>query len=135
MDILDTSPFIDNVLVMRVTGAQLKQVLEQSFSQLRGLMQVSGIETVYDTSRPINQRLVSVTRNGMQIQDEDEFDVAVSGIIARGGDHYDMFLETEFVRELTPLADLMIAYYRKHSSVPVQANGRQTDVAMSDAAR
>ena len=51
MDILDTSPFIDNVLVMRVTGAQLKQVLEQSFSQLRGLMQVSGIETVYDTSQ------------------------------------------------------------------------------------
>ena len=132
MDILDTSPFIDNVLVMRVTGAQLKQVLEQSFSQLRGLMQVSGIETVYDTSRPINQRLVSVKRNGVQIQDEDEFDIAVSGIIARGGDHYDMFLETEFLRELTPLADLMIAYYREHGDVPVPTGGRQTDVAETD---
>jgi len=135
MDILDTSPFIDNVLVMRVTGAQLKQVLEQSFSQLRGLMQVSGIETVYDTSKPINQRLISVKRNGVEIQDVDEFEVAVSGIIARGGDHFEMFLDTEFVRELNPLADLMIAYYRKHGDVPVPASGRQTDLAMSGTTR
>lgn len=132
MDILDTNPFIDNVLVMRVTGAQLKQVLEQSFTQLRGLMSVSGIETVYDTSRPDYQRLVSVKRNGVEVLDNDEFDVAVSGIIARGGDHFDMFLDTEFVRELTPLADLMIAYYRKHGNVTVPAGGRQTDVAVID---
>jgi hypothetical protein len=47
-------------------------VLEQSFSQRRGLMQVSGIEIVYDTFKPINQRLVSVRRNGAEIQDADE---------------------------------------------------------------
>jgi 2',3'-cyclic-nucleotide 2'-phosphodiesterase/3'-nucleotidase len=130
MDILDTNPFVDNVLVMRVTGAQLKLVLEQSFTQLRGLMSVSGIDTVYDTSQPEYQRLISVKRNGVEVLDNDEFDVAVSGIIARGGDHFDMFLDTEFVRELTPIAELMIAYYRKHGNVPVPANGRQTDIAV-----
>lgn len=135
MDILDTNPFVDNVLIMRVTGAQLKQVLEQSFTQLRGLMSVSGIETVYDTAQPEYQRLISVKRNGAEVLDEDEFDVATSGIIARGGDHFDMFLDTEFVRELTPISDLMIAYYRKHGNVPVPSSGRQIDVAMSDVAR
>jgi len=43
-----------------------------------------------------------------------------------------MFLDTEFVRELNPLADLMIAYYRKHGDVPVPASGRQTDVAVKN---
>jgi len=46
-----------------------------------------------------------------------------------------MFLDTEFVRELNPLADLMIAYYRKHGDVPVPASGRQTDLAMSGTTR
>jgi 2',3'-cyclic-nucleotide 2'-phosphodiesterase (5'-nucleotidase family) len=129
MDILDTSPFVDNVLVMRVNGEQLKRVLEQSFSHLRGLMQVSGIDIVYDTSRPIGQRLVSVRRDGRDIADSDTFDVAVSGIIARGGDHYEMFVETTRLRELMPLSDLMIAYFRETGVVAIPRSGRQTDLA------
>ncbi|MGI9203375.1 MAG: bifunctional metallophosphatase/5'-nucleotidase [Woeseiaceae bacterium] len=129
MDILDTNPFVDKTSVMRVTGEQLKEILEQSFSQLRGLIQVSGIETIYDTARPIGQRLVSVTFNGAGVKDTDEFDVVVAGIIARGGDHYDTFLETEFVRELSTLADLITNHYRKHGTIPMPESGRQTDVA------
>ncbi len=129
MDILDTHPFVDNITVMRMDGAQLRLALEHSFSQLRGLLQMSGISARYDTSRPIGRRIISVTRNGTEVEDSDEFEVAVSGIIARGGDHYDMFLETEFVREFQPMSDLMIAYYRKHGTVPLPQRGRQIDIA------
>lgn len=130
MDILDTHPFVDKITVMRMDGAQLRLALEHSFSQLRGLLQMSGISARYDTSKPVGQRIVSVIRRGVEIQDSEEFEVAVSGIIARGGDHYDVFLETEFVREFKPMSDLMIAYYRKHGTVPLPERGRQIDIAV-----
>lgn len=129
MDILDTNPFVDSTLVMGITGAQLKQILEQSFSQLRGLMQVSGIETKYNTSMPIGSRLISVTYENEEVSDTDTFSVAVAGIIARGGDHYDTFLNAKFIREFTPIADLMTAYYKKHGDISMPKGGRQLDVA------
>ena len=128
-DILDTNPFVDPTVVMKVSGAQLKEVLEQSFTHLRGLMQVSGIETIYDMSRPERKRLVSVKRNGREIRDTEMFEVAVAGIIAKGGDHFETFTSTEFVREYAPLGDLTIEYFRKYKNIPMPQRGRQVDVA------
>ena len=128
-DILDTNPFVDPTVVMKVSGAQLKKVLEQSFTHLRGLMQVSGIETVYDMSRPERQRLVTVNRNGRAIRDTEMFEIAVAGIIAKGGDHFETFTSTEFVREYAPLGDLTIEYFRKYKNIPMPRRGRQIDLA------
>ena len=128
-DILDTNPFVDPVMVMEVTGAQLVQILEQSFTHLRGLMQVSGVETIYDTSNPLRERLVSVKRNGRNIEDTDTFEIAVPGFLARGGDHYETFIKTKFLREYEPVGELTIAYFRQYGSVAVPRSSRQTDIA------
>ena len=129
-DVLDTNPFVDPVMVMEVNGAQIREILEQSFTHLRGLMQVSGIETVYDTSRPLRERLVSVTRAGREIADTDTFEIAVSGIIAKGGDHFETFTGTRFLREYDPLGELTIKYFRKYKTISMPHRGRQTDLAL-----
>lgn len=131
-DILDTNPFVDPVMVMEITGEQLKRVMEQSFTHLRGLMQVSGLEVVYDMSRPERDRLVSLQHADRPVADRDLFEVAVSGIIALGGDHYEMFTETKFLREYEPLGNLTIEYFREHKFVPRPENGRQTDLASAN---
>jgi 2',3'-cyclic-nucleotide 2'-phosphodiesterase (5'-nucleotidase family) len=131
-DILDTNPFVDPLMVMEVSGEQLRRVLEQSFTQLRGLMQVSGLQVVYDMSKPEYQRLVSVQHKGKEVDDDDLFEIVVSGIIAKGGDHYEMFTETKFLREYEPLGNLTIEYFRKHGTVPTPVAGRQTDIAGRD---
>jgi hypothetical protein len=96
-------------------------------------MQVSAaLQVVYDTSKPERQRIVSVKYNGEEISDEDSFDVCVSGIISKGGDHYDVFTETEVVSEHEPLGDMTIAYFRKHGTVPTPKAGRQTDLAVTN---
>ncbi len=130
-DILDTNPFVDPIVVNEVTGAQLKAIMEQSFTLLRGLMQVSGLEVVYDTSKPERERLVSLHHNGAEVRDEDIYTVAVPAIIAGGGDHYDEFLETRLLRESRPLGELTIEYFRKHEVVPIPPSGRQRDIAAS----
>lgn len=132
VDILDTNPFVDPVTVVEITGAQLRQVMEQSFTHLRGLMQVSGLNVVYDTSQPERQRLVSLKHAGREIQDTDVLKAAVAGIIARGGDHYDVFIETRLLQEYPPLGGLTIDYFRKYETVPVPVSGRQTDLAAAN---
>jgi 2',3'-cyclic-nucleotide 2'-phosphodiesterase (5'-nucleotidase family) len=128
MDVLDTNPFIDPVHLVEISGATLKKVMEQSFTQLRGLMQVSGLEVIYDTTRPEYQRLVSLKREGREVQDDDLLRVGVSGIIARGGDHYEAFLEGRIIETFEPLGELTIAHYRKHGTIPVPGAGRQKNL-------
>jgi 5'-nucleotidase/UDP-sugar diphosphatase len=132
-DILDTNPFVDPMVIVTANGAQIREALEQSATHLRGLMQVSAaLQVVYDTSQPERQRIVSVKFNGEEIADEDKFDVCVSGIISKGGDHYDVFTETTVVSEHQPLGDMTIAYFRKHRDVPTPKAGRQTDLALAN---
>lgn len=131
VDILDTNPFVDPIVVMQVRGDQLFEIMEQSFTLLRGLLQVSGLEVVYDTSRPERERLVSLRHNGKPVRADDVFSVAVPEIIARGGDHFDEFLETKLLRESSSLGDLTTAYFRKYKTVPRPASGRQRDRATS----
>jgi 5'-nucleotidase/UDP-sugar diphosphatase len=128
-DILDTNPFVDPVVVMQVSGEQLFAIMEQSLTLLRGLMQVSGLEVVFDTSKPERERLVSLHHKGKAVQADDVLTVAVMAIIAGGGDHYDEFLETKLLRESQPLGDLAIEYFRKHRDIATPAMGRQRDLA------
>ena len=129
MDILDTSPFVDPAQQVEATGKQLRAILEQSLTLDRGLMQVSGIEVIYDISHPERQRLVSLKYQGHEVGDDNIFTIGVSGIIARGMDHYDQFLDTRIIQGFEPLSDLTIAYFRKHGTVTLPDRGRQTDLS------
>jgi len=132
VDVLDTNPFLDPIVVQEVTGQQLFAIMEQSFTLLRGLLQVSGLEVVYDTSKPERERLVSLRHNGVDVAADDVFEVAVPRIIAEGADHFDEFLVTKRLRSSEPLGDLTIAYFKKHGDVPMPKSGRQRDLAASN---
>jgi len=67
--------------------------------------------------------------DGVEITGDDVYEVAVSGIIAKGGDHFTTFTETIFLREYAPLGDLTIEYFKKYGTVPTPTAGRQTDIA------
>ncbi len=128
-DVLDTNPFVDPIVVIELSGLQLKKALEQSFTLLRGLLQVSGIEVVYDTSRPERQRLISLTAGGVVIDDNELILAAMPEIIAKGGDHYDEFTDSPIVKVTEPLGDLMIKYFQKYNLIDKPKSGRQKDIA------
>lgn len=130
-DLLDINPFVDPTAVVEVNGAQLREALEQSVTHLRGLMQVSsGLDVIYDTSRPEGDRIVAVRYRDAEIAEDDQFEVCMAGIIARGGDHYEVFRQAKILDQYAPLGDLMIAYFRKHGSVARPDRGRQRDLAV-----
>jgi 2',3'-cyclic-nucleotide 2'-phosphodiesterase (5'-nucleotidase family) len=129
VDILDTYPFVDAVIVKEMSGDQIRRALEQSLTFERGLLQLSGLELRYDLMRPEGERIVSLARNGQAIADGDRFTVAAPGFLAEGGDLYDSFGESAEISSGAKVSDIMIAYFRDREIVSVPVRGRQVDVS------
>jgi len=125
VDILDTYPFVDGLVVKELTGAQLRRVLEQSLTLERGLLQVSGIEVAYDLGRPEGQRLISVERQGRAIEPTEKVTVAAPEFLAEGGDLYDAFPEAKTLRTVGKVSDVVVEYFRSREVVAVPTRGRQ----------
>ncbi|MEL6528492.1 MAG: bifunctional UDP-sugar hydrolase/5'-nucleotidase [Pseudomonadota bacterium] len=125
VDLLDVYPFVDSVVKVRLTGAQLREVLEQSLTLERGLLQASGLWLEYDLSRPIGDRLVDLRVGGQEIGDDATVTVAVAGFLAEGGDLYSTFPEGETVEVFGKVSDEVIDYFAKSDLIEPPALGRQ----------
>jgi 2',3'-cyclic-nucleotide 2'-phosphodiesterase (5'-nucleotidase family) len=130
VDLLDTYPFVDDVIIKEMSGEQIKRALEQSFTLERGLLQVSGLSITYDLTQPEGQRLVSLERNGQAVADSDRFTVAVPGFVAEGGDLYDVFAESEAISKVGKVSDMMADYFTSRDIVAVPSRGRQVNTGL-----
>jgi len=128
VDLLDTYPFVDDVIVKEMSGEQIRRALEQSFTLERGLLQVSGLSVTYDLTQPEGQRLVSLERNDVAVADDDVFTVAAPGFLAEGGDLYIMFAESEAIGNVGKVSDAATAYFAGHNVVAVPLRGRQVNI-------
>ncbi|MEO5987717.1 MAG: 5'-nucleotidase C-terminal domain-containing protein [Candidatus Eisenbacteria bacterium] len=82
-------PFDNTIVVLTLTGAEVRLVIEQS---LRGdrVTQVSGIRFTYDADQPDLQRVQSITLADGSVFDETrKYKVAANNFMASGGDSYD----------------------------------------------
>jgi len=60
--------------------------------------------------------------------DEDLFTVAAPGFLTEGGDLYDSFAESEVIRSVGKVSDVIVDYFRQRELVAVPERGRQWDV-------
>ena len=95
VDLLDAFPFEDRLALVTVTGATLRRILEQGLSLQRGMLQVSGLEVVYDPKQPIGRRLISVSVNGERLDSGRSYRIATLEILAQGGDAYVQFKQAQ----------------------------------------
>ena len=128
VDILDSYPFMDDVNVKELTGSQILRALEQSLTFERGILQLSGLQMIYDLSQPKYQRIVSLTHDGQLVKDTDRFTVAAPSFLTEGGDLYDSFPESELIRSVGKVSDVMISYFQEQDVVSVPERGRQWTV-------
>jgi len=132
VDLLDTYPFVDDINVIEMSGSQIRRALEQSLTFERGMLQLSGLTMTYDLDQPEYHRIVTLQRNGQTVRDDDRFTVAASGFLTEGGDLYDSFPESEVIRSVGKVSDVVIQYFRDHELVTIPARGRQWPVADGD---
>ena len=91
-------PFGNNLVVMTMTGRQLRAVLEQQFASGPNtltspiMLQVSrGFTYSYDLRRPEGQRILDMRLNGAPLTDDGAYRVTVNSFLAAGGDSFTVF--------------------------------------------
>lgn len=127
-DVLDALPFLNTVVTCEMTGAQIREVLEQGLTLERGLIQVAGIRATYDMSRPAGARLVEARVGGAPLEDAKVYRVATNSFLAQGGDLYRTFLGTKQVDSGKSLSEVVTEYIRARKRVTAPAMGRLVPV-------
>jgi 5'-nucleotidase len=128
-DIFAVQPFYNHLVTLSLTGAQLRQLLEQQWlDQPRPrILQVSrGFSYSWDANRPPGQRVLadSLQLKGVPIVKDTRYRVAVNSFLASGGDGF-----TVFKQGLEPVTGVMDvdafeAYFRSHERLTVRADER-----------
>ncbi|MEK4905968.1 5'-nucleotidase C-terminal domain-containing protein [Niallia sp. FSL R7-0648] len=98
-EIIAVLPFGNDPVVLELTGAEIKQILEQSVSQAPaengGFLHIAGMKYSYDSTKDSGSRVVSmyVNINGefQEIQPDQRYLVTTNNFTAKGGDGYPVF--------------------------------------------
>jgi 5'-nucleotidase / UDP-sugar diphosphatase len=130
-DILAELPFGNRLVVLEITGRDLKAAIENGLSQLPDstgrFPQVSGMTISFDPRRQPGSRVLTMTVADAPLAESRLYRVAVNDFIARGGDGYDTLRDA---KRITPdndaplMANEVMVYIRKLGTVRSQVEGR-----------
>ncbi len=116
-NVQDAFPFYNTVVVQEFTGRQIRAILEQGFTLLRGMIQVSGLVARYDLARPVGERLLELEIGGEPVEDSRVYTSATNRFLAEGGDLYETFTRGEWIEEIDrDIAMAIVDHLKKHSA-------------------
>lgn len=113
---------------MDLTGAQVRQVLEEGAASRFGVVQVSGLRWAFDPMEPFGMRVTSVTLpDGSPLDPAATYRIATNNFMATGGDEF--FTLTQGANTVDTginLVDTVVRYLAANSPVDPQVEGRLT---------
>ncbi|WP_038049570.1 bifunctional metallophosphatase/5'-nucleotidase [Thermus caliditerrae] len=132
--VYEVLPFGNTLVVMDLTGKEIKAALENGVSQWEQaagrFLQVSGLRYAFDLARPAGDRVVRVevkTEKGYQPLDlEATYRVVVNNFIAAGGDGFTVLKEAQGYRVDTGFSDAesFMDYLKELKAVEAGLEGR-----------
>jgi len=114
-------PFGNGVVVMSLTGAQLKRLLEQQFgdpAEPNLLAPSGGFHYTYDVRRPAGERIVEMSLNGRPIDPKRNYRVTTNSFLASGGDNFSVFTEGQDLFDAGFDLDALEAYLQSKPKLP-----------------
>ena len=110
-------PFGNTLEVLEMSGAQLKQVLEEEFNDSADgtpgqsvLIPSQGFSYEFDTSASAGERIVEMSLGGNPIDPAATYRVTVNNFLANGGDGFTTFVKTRFIADGGTDLDALEAY-------------------------
>ncbi|MNE56694.1 bifunctional 2',3'-cyclic nucleotide 2'-phosphodiesterase/3'-nucleotidase precursor protein [compost metagenome] len=98
-----------------------------------GILQVSkGIEMKYDSRKPLNQRIVSLTVQGQPLKDDAWYPIVVNSFLATGGDGFSAFTEGRNIKTVagSGAAEAVVDYIKSQAEISPNEQKRIKDVAL-----
>ena len=137
-DVVSVLPFGNYIVTKKLTGAQIKEVLEfgvRSYGEsLGGFPHVAGIKFVVDPSRAVGDRIISLTINGQKLDMNKTYTVATNDFTAVGGDDYPCFGDIPILNEYSSLEESVTNFIKTLGTVSYTKQGRILSGKMVDGA-
>lgn len=136
-------PFANTLVNMKMTGSQIKTVLEQQWQRDKDggvpsrpflrLGTSEGFLATYDATRPEGNRVTSMWLNGKAIEPATSYSVTVNSFLASGGDNFREFAKGAAPRDtgkvdLQAMVDFMAA---KAKTTPLRVDAKQHFVGVT----
>jgi 2',3'-cyclic-nucleotide 2'-phosphodiesterase (5'-nucleotidase family) len=107
-------PFDNRVVVLELTGTQLREVLESALRNGMPAAHVSGVTVRYDPRRPTGERVRDVRfTDGRKLDDDRRYRLAVNDFMVTGGDGFTMFADKKRLSSGAVLIDVLELYARR----------------------
>ncbi|WP_063654332.1 bifunctional metallophosphatase/5'-nucleotidase [Aliivibrio fischeri] len=128
-NVMNLFPFTDNLTVVELTGKDIKELLEYSYTLPYGLAQFSGITAHYDSTKPEHSRLITLNINGQPVSETQKYTVATYSYAASGGDGYTVFNNGREISKGDSITQVLIDGFKQNKNIKVPSLGRQIDVS------
>lgn len=114
-------PFGNQIVVLIVSGAEIREVIEHALADGAPSVHMSGITVTWDSTRPPGKRVVQVMMpNRKKMEDDGTYRLAVNDFLATGGSGFTMLVGKPQERE--SMGDLeVLETYLKRMAQPVKA--------------
>jgi len=128
-DLVTVSPFGNTIVTMKLTGGELRELLEQSATREKGLLQISGLKMIFNSELPKGRKLLNVIVKDAEIDPEKEYTLATNSFLAGGGDGFVTFKKGRDIKDTAmKLLDATIEYFKNNSPVSPSKEERITDI-------
>jgi len=123
-DVNTVQPYGNNVIVIKVKGKLIKEMLEHSVSayptESGGFLQVSGMSFTFDPTKEARsvkdktagKRITSVMINGKKMSNTKSYTIAIPDFVLIGGDSYTMLKKAKVVKSVGTDVDVIYAYLK-----------------------
>jgi 5'-nucleotidase / UDP-sugar diphosphatase len=127
--VLEVLPFGNTLALTTLTGAQLKESLENGVSQVETgggrFPQIAGFRFAFDPAQPAGSRVTAITFNNQLVDPAATYRVATNNFMLVGGDGYRAFASgADRVDSGLIMADLVEQYIAANSPVSIETDGR-----------
>ncbi len=145
--VMDVLPFNNFPVVLRLSGREIREVLEQGVSDLGGqggkFLQVSGVLLVYRQSAPPGNRVQEIRINDQPLEADKQYLLATNDFLAAGGDGFSVFKKALPDQASNPgwkpepgsgkvilydrgrtIQELVIAFMKRQKKVTASTDGR-----------
>ena len=142
-DVINVSPYGNYVVTKKLTGAQIKEMLETSLTIQKNCivandsgewdawpndsgsyLQVGGITVRFDPAQPAGARVLSVQKDGQELDDTKEYTVAVNNYLA-GSDSYPQLANAAEIGEYSCCEELLIQFFEQGSDAVTASAAKQ----------
>lgn len=142
-DVINVSPYGNYVVTKKLTGAQIKEMLESSLTIQKNCivandsgewdawpndsgsyLQVGGIIVRFDPAQPAGVRVLSVQKDGQELDDTKEYTVAVNNYLA-GSDSYPQLANAAEIGEYSCCEELLIQFFEQGSDAVTASAAKQ----------